>query len=809
MTVNANGGGGLRGSGGIVGHNEGTVSYCINGGTVYNGYRRAGGIVGYNYGPAATIDHCYNVGNVSSAGDGYAGAIVATNGENTSTAGIVSSCYYLTGSAMSAAGLDYGSSNIKPFNVNGKILDNSGAATATDLIDAIDPSGTILIDPAVGVYPVFSWQSSYEWDAVNVAITAATPGAFTVSVNGSAITDSAVRLVSGTTVELSASAPTSGYLFTGFVASAGGIASNIGGTGKTAPYTKTYTVTSDVELWANYVSTAEQALDITTRTGLHGKSSVISTETWQDLLDLSDINNDGYGYMYTHGSDGWKMVVATQYVTIANLFSGLITPDDTDSIMVAASDGSPSVVPTWKTITDPLYFFPNATTSTVGGDGTSKIMVPSALALSWASSAVDLSDSSLDTAAKALTAGAAKSYNSTSLRMVYGSTEADYSNITSMSTIQGNRLWSGVNQISIAKTPAPYTGTVVAAPIVDAANGNKTPYASYDAAFSNADQVVSISASGLVPYTNGNGDTGDFVGIGIPVPDGVAYTDIWIGTNNTVFANAGKTMADFTKDSVNYVMLEWDYKKLDSITNEQVSYIQFSLDGGTTIYEIGVDTSGITENAVNFCGVGLSMDMLKAYSTTATYTMNGTPYTVTGIKVSDILKYYAPEVKPAALMFESTKATVYNCDYIGTGTAGTPQYSGYDWSESMLIWSQLDGTTEKITSGLKSAVNGGTGKMWWSGVKTVSVVTEAALTIRNSDGLFADRFVSFAQLKEHPTTVSDWTKITGAGTTSYAAITGIMIEDLLSMDTSYGAYGSEVSFLRCFWNFKNVLSQYL
>ena len=69
-----------------------------------------------------------------------------------------------------------------------------------------------------------------------------------------------------------------------------------------------------------------------------------------------------------------------------------------------------------------------------------------------------------------------------------------------------------------------------------------------------------------------------------------------------------------------------------------------------------MDTSGIASNAVDFCGVGLSLNMLKAHPTTAVYTMKAktaADFTVTGIKISDVLKYYAPDVKPASLYFNS------------------------------------------------------------------------------------------------------------------------------------------------------------
>ena len=322
-----------------------------------------------------------------------------------------------------------------------------------------------------------------------------------------------------------------------------------------------------------------------------------------------------------------------------------------------------------------------------------------------------------------------------------------------------------------------------------------------------ASQKVSISASGLVSYTNSNGQAGDWVGIGIPVPAGVSHSAIWTGTNNTVFSNTGSTASYFTQDSTEYLAINWDYNDIDADTKETVKYIQYSFDGGTTVYEIAVDTSGITTNAVDFCGVGLSLDMLKAHPTTAEYTMvtksGSAKYTVTGIKISDILKYYAPDVKPAALKFGGSTATVYNCPYIGTGTAGSPQYTGYDWSQAMLIWSKKDSSNaESIASGtISSAVNGGGGNMWWSLLTAVTKTADAALTIKNPDGAFTDRFLSLNQLKEHPTTGTDWTMKTTDKTTgaviikaTHAAITGAAIGTLLTNYTPYPAFASSLYF---------------
>ena len=804
VSVAANGGGGLRGSGGIVGHNEGTVEYCINAGSVHNDYRRAGGIVGYNYGSLAKIDHCFSVGAVTSAGDTasdkYAGAIAATNGENTTTAGIIADCCYLKNSAATAVGFDgSGTSELTAFNANAMILDGSGNVTATTLKSVLNDPAVKFGDARIGAYPVLSWQgNAYEWDTSSIAIAASvTGGGISASVNGAPISGVGNKLVAGTAVVLTATAPDAGYLFTGFTATTGSTTQNLGGTAKVAPYALTYTVTGDATLGASYIPLTDNALTISQKAGTHGKSAVLATKTWDDMITASTTDAAGKGYMYTHGSDGWNMVAATQYVSIADLLAGVITPADTDSIIASAPDGSPGVYPTWQQLKNDLYFFPNATTSTTGGSIEGKAVVPSAIALSWAGGAVNAKDASLDTAAEALAATAAKTYNAGSLRMLYGSTEYDYTNIVAGSTIQGNRLWRGVTDLSVSKKSTVYNGNVLAAPLKDAANGDRAPYYTYSVNYDVPNQKASIAAAGLVSHTNTKGVAADWVSIGVPVPSGVSHSAIWVGTNNSEFSNVGPTADYFTQDGVEHLAISWDYNDIDPTTQEIVKYVQFSFDGGTTVYEIAVDTSGITSNAVNFCGIGLSLDMLKAHPTTAVYTMNGKSYTVTGMRISDILTYYAPSVKPAALRFDKapgdTSVTVYNCPAVGTGTLTSPQYGGYDWSQAMLIWSQLEGSQEKISSGIKSAVNGGTGKMWWSGITSVTKMADAALTIMNTDGVYADRFVSLAQLKERSANGTNWVK-NGKAVTTYPSVTGAAITDILTNCTPYGSNAASLYF---------------
>lgn len=167
VTVTEDSAGGTRAAGGIAGHNEGTVEYCINAGTVYN-TNIAGGIVGYIYSispDVAIVDHCINVATVTSAAITSAGAIVGSNGQNAASAGNVTNCYYLTGSAVRVLAADYSttSAGVTAFNKYGMVLDGSGNQTSNTLKSALNDPTAAFIDAASGAYPVLSWQSGYTW----------------------------------------------------------------------------------------------------------------------------------------------------------------------------------------------------------------------------------------------------------------------------------------------------------------------------------------------------------------------------------------------------------------------------------------------------------------------------------------------------------------------------------------------------------------------------------------------------------------------------------------------------------------------
>ena len=118
-SISANGGGGTRGTGGIVGSNYGTVENCWSRASVHNDYRRAGGIAGYNAAEvvdepahgtwntkeethlsASPVDYkgsilnCAFYGYASSANQGYSGGIAASCDAGCS----ITNCYWAEGS---------------------------------------------------------------------------------------------------------------------------------------------------------------------------------------------------------------------------------------------------------------------------------------------------------------------------------------------------------------------------------------------------------------------------------------------------------------------------------------------------------------------------------------------------------------------------------------------------------------------------------------------------------------------------------------------------------------------------------------
>lgn len=452
--ISANGGGGSRGTGGIVGSNYGTVEACWSSATVYNAYRRAGGIVGYNASeqadmaahgtwnsrgeehlsdePASVIGAIYDsffIGYASSASKTYSGGIAATNDEECT----ISNCWWLEGSAADDVGYyEEAEGATGTFDSDGLVT-----GSTTTLLEALHNDA--FVDG--GRYPVLYWAQDGESDAYTVTLAQPEAGGSLWAVWGEKATpirDSAA-IPAGETVTLTASTPEDGYFFSSFTLDGAAVKGKSQADGS---YTVTWNVTGDALLTAAYTSFEDDALTVATQAGEAGALVTVKTYSWKDLFSMAE--EGAAGYMYTHGTDGWNIVGATRWVTVADLFADAgLKPAGEDEIVAMASDGSPRVIPTWEQISASLYFYPQASDlESFPTEGA--VEVPAAVALDWTTvkSGSSAGDMLADAARSACFTG--------SLRFVYGSAEADYIGAANASgTLTGNRLWSGVVTLAV------------------------------------------------------------------------------------------------------------------------------------------------------------------------------------------------------------------------------------------------------------------------------------------------------------------------------------------------------------------------
>ena len=170
-TINANGGGGDRGTGGIVGTNYGDVRYSYSSATVHNSYRRAGGIVGYNSGAASVVDASYFVGYASSASATYSGSIAATN------EGTITNSFWLLGSSSDATACAYPAGN----NITATMFSAPNAGTILAPLGAnfVASSDTAKVGPAL------VWEEGIPTTKAVTSITATPPSKLTYTIGDS------------------------------------------------------------------------------------------------------------------------------------------------------------------------------------------------------------------------------------------------------------------------------------------------------------------------------------------------------------------------------------------------------------------------------------------------------------------------------------------------------------------------------------------------------------------------------------------------------------------------------------------------
>ena len=720
VNVSANGGGGLRGSGGIAGTNYGTVENCISTGSVHNDYRRAGGIVGYHYGSGAKIASCVSLGTVSSASSGYAGGIAASNGESAETAGSITGCWYLSGSCEAAIGLDKAATaqTVGQFNAQSFTLDGSGAATTTSLLSALNQGAdpAYFIAPAGGAFPVLFWQPGYSWLSYEVTVANPAGGSFAASLNGQPFTGTKT-LNTGTVVTLTASEPAAGYFFGGFTVTALNNHDNLltSGLGKgslqNGVYTLDYAVGQNATLSAAYIAYTDTALTVYTQTG-NGALTPVKTYSWNDLLTSYKLSAPaGHGYLYTHGADGWTVIGVTEYADVLALLrdSGADIQDDY-LIVPMDGDSQPSVLATYGMLKEDRYFYPD--TVTVNNTPvTNAAKVPAAIGLSWATSADALTLPADASTGDKLAAAAGLAVNSGNLRYVWGSSEADYVGIANADgSITGNRLWNNVDGLIIRNPHADFTfaGEPLTLAQLKAYEQTKT-FTNVKNGVTSSFTVKGITAADLLAHFYDGGEAAS-----------LTFAD------STGFAGTALN-SDYSWDDV---MLLWsmvDESGAEKITSGLRSAVNGS---APKLWVTGAITASVVDKAVSIDGVSYSTEQLKAHATTKELTdSKGSTVTVTGVTAADLETYFI-SADTAALRFTAAD-----------GFAANVLSSDYSWDDVMLIW---DGAGASEQS-LRSAVSGGAGKLWVSGVATVEG-TPAAL-VYNGTRLSFDQLQALGETK--------------------------------------------------------------
>jgi len=665
-TVAGNGRGSTRGSGGIAGDNYGTVTSCYSACIVTeNG--RGGGIVGFNQADAGSVSDCFFTGTVSADNNGGVAGI---------SEGTVTDCYWKDGCCPGNTAFN-GDTSANTFDGDGTLT-----GTTDTLLSVLSENFTA---GAAGL-PLLFWEDAVA-DTFHIAITQPEAGGTLAAACGDETVTGSAYLPAGSSVTLTATAPDSGYFFKGF--SIGGAVS--GGTENgDGSYTASFTVTADAEVTALYTSLDDAALTIATQIGEKGSLTAVKSYSYNDLFAMAGDGQSAAGYMYTHGDDGWSVVGATQYVSVADLLADAnVTPADTDEIVAMASDGSPKIIPDWKTLSGDLYFYADAA-DTATFPTTNAAVVPAAIALRWGTG------KSGETAGDKLAAAAADAVFSGKLRFVYGSAEADYVDIVNAGgTITGNRLWSGVE-------------TLVVRSVVDADSMKisvfGTDYSLSDLqAYETAADFTMVRKGVETTYSVRGITAGDLItkvaGLEETACASLSFAD------DTGFTSTAK-MSDYALDDI---MLIWDGADATSLSLRSAVN-----GGGGNLWCSGVVTVTGEQTAFRLGDISLSLADLKAYPTTAVWKMKGADNEITGVTMADLLENFAPEAGALGVTFYASPSD----------KSAEVLFSEYPADKVMVAW---DGAGASDAS-LRSAVDGGSGKMWWSGV-TGCEFSEAELTI--------------------------------------------------------------------------------
>ncbi len=765
-TIEANGGGGTRGTGGIAGENTGTVESCISKANIHNAYRRAGGIVGYNVG--GTVSNCIFKGYTYSSNVTYSGGAAATN-----EGGTVINSYFLENScADNALGWNKSGNDATSFGAD-KTFSVYGKITGTnDSLYTLLSEKSIYFKNISDRAPVLYFQSAAD-DRAKFSVTVKEPDAGEGSIevyNGEEKVEGTVTLEENTVLTIKIGKPADGYWLKGFTEN-GSVVTRADGRKDTEGNRQiydgmqvSYNVKKNAELSAEYVGSDDVALKINAQVGTTGKITPIADITWKDLNKYTE--NGKVAYMFQK-EDTWRMVAVSKFVRVSMIFEyilGILPADDDYIVAVDDLGSSPNekgAIPTFSFVYNDQedgYFYGGVRKDNLYAvnDDAQEQSAPAVIALEYESGNLGYQtreDENLWDALYNLLDNSV--YFSGNLRFCTGISKSDFEGCREDSnymksadykgSFSGNRLWGNVQSLTV-RTPEENA--------VLNLNADKLSMFQIEAHKTSKElKVTEDSAQTTRTYT------------GITVADLLKY----YGEDCIAVEalNGDQSQKLYNKDhDWNNIMIAYSSKDSSGkelISDGKLHFVAANADSAV-LSESVIDTLKTEKAAVTVDSKTYSLNDLKEYETTKTFTRttkSGTSeYTVTGITAKDIIEKLSDNSSVAKVTFTSSD-----------GYTAAVSNSDYSWSDDvMLAWSIKDNSgTEQLEEGtLRSAVNGSAGKLWASGV--TNITTEAGVLTYN------DISYSLEELQKYPTTKD--MSMMKKGTEVKYSVTGITVEDL-------------------------------
>ena len=501
-SINANGGGGTRGTGGVVGSNYGSVEACCSSAAVHNDYRRAGGIVGYNAKEVADMDahgtwnsrddaahiaaepttflgsisDCFFVGYASSASREYSGGIAASNDAEC----IIENCYWLDGSSADNWGYYQEAEGATG------VFDSEGivAGSGKSLLEALNNdafaagdhfprlwwarSETGAAEPAEGeegpaeeeasALAVFGADTALDalkaYETSKTLVKAGKNGETEVEAKGITATDLIEKIGGGS------AAATLSLTFT----AADGFSAKVDkpeagwdevmllweGDGASDESLKSAVNYGGGKVWVNGVVTVEAeggkevCLTLCLKQGA-GEAAMLKEYSKDELLALAEKNEAGWAYLYYKG-EAWASIVATEVVGL-------------DALLADAGAAEAWVSSAWLefTCSDGVYTksypsFDDISAKNLFVTETGSSLVPAGLAVTWNTGNLE------PVSEESVAALAATAYDSGSLRFVYGIAADQFTDPAN--TPAGARMPTGVLTLTVCTGEEAPEGTV-------------------------------------------------------------------------------------------------------------------------------------------------------------------------------------------------------------------------------------------------------------------------------------------------------------------------------------------------------------